>query len=223
MQSDFLLLVVGENREGLRLVNFVDGAAVEKKQKSFQALLGDASVSAADQLAVIKQESSRYNIGPVQRNINVPTFALKLVRKAEAARFKFEKESDKKISGVNTWEIRFQEQRGPTLSHGIKGESLLSSGSLWIEPQSGRILKTEIRVENPYSEPTVKAMVTVTYKEYQNKDKTVSILVPSQMEEQYTTILATVTGSATYSNYQLFKVDVQSSIDTKPLSPSEKR
>jgi hypothetical protein len=211
-ESDFLILALGDDRVGLRLVNKVDGKPAPKTPASFEAILSDSSASGVRQLRAIQEESSRYNIGPIKREINVPTLALKVARKAEAPRFSFSRRDTKKISGVDTWEVRFQEQRAPTLTHGIQGESLLSSGALWIEPESGRILKTELRVENPFSEQTVKAVITVTYK----PNESLGMLVPVEMEEEYTTRFTTVTAVASYSNYRLFKVDVKSSVEEPP-------
>jgi hypothetical protein len=57
---------------------------------------------------------------------------LKIAREAEGDRISLKTGTDK-ISGIETWEIKFQEKRSPTLVHGERGESLLSSGSLWIE------------------------------------------------------------------------------------------
>lgn len=214
-QSDFLMLAIDQDRVGLRMVNTVDGEAVDKKQKNFETVLGDSSLGVKERIAAVNLESSRYNIGAVKREINVPTFALKVVRRKEAVRFSFTKRGEKKVNGVDTWEIKFQEQRAPTLSHGLRGESLLSFGSMWIEPGSGRIVKTEWHVENPYSESKVEATITVTYKE----NKTLGILVPSDMQELYTSQLTTVTCVANYSNYRSFNVDVKSVIDSKPPAP----
>jgi hypothetical protein len=212
MESDFLILALDDHHVGLRLVNRVDGKPAPKPPTSFEAVMADSSAGILRKMEAIQQESSRYNIGPVKREINVPTFALKIARKAEALRFSFTKREERIITGVSTWEVRFQEERAPTLTHGLRGESLVSSGSLWIEPSTGRIRKTELRVENPYSEQPVKAVITVTYRD----NETLRMLVPSQMEEQYTTKFTTVTATAIYSNYRLFKVDVKSSIETPP-------
>jgi hypothetical protein len=213
-QGDFLILAIGQDRVGLRIVNTIDGKPAPKKQSSFQEALGNFSLGVSERIAAAKQESSRYNIGAVKREINVPTFALKVARKEEAARFSFSKRGEKKISGVETWEIKFQELRSPTLTHGLRGESLLSSGTLWIEPTTGRVLKTEMYIENPYSQPKLKATITTTYKE----NKELGILVPDKMEEKYTSNLTMVSCVANYSNYRSFNVDVKSVID--PTSPN---
>ena len=119
------------------------------------------------------------------------------------------------MSGVETWEIDFKEQRSPTLTHGGHGESLLSTGKLWIDPSTGRVLKTEFSVENPFSEPTARGRIVVTYTE----SKTLGMLVPNEMEERYETDLAAVECLASYSNFRLFNVDVTSTINTIKPAP----
>jgi hypothetical protein len=57
----------------------------------------------------------------------------------------------------------------------------------------------------------------VTYK----ASASLGMLVPSEMEERYTTKFTTVTAVAEYSDYRLFRVDLKSAIDpnsTKSLT-----
>src|SRR5262245_58873489 len=86
-QSDFLMLAIDQDHVGLRMVNMVDGVAVDNKQKTFETVLGNSSLGVRERIAAVNMASSRYNIGAVRREINVPTFALKVVRKKEAVRF----------------------------------------------------------------------------------------------------------------------------------------
>jgi hypothetical protein len=213
-QADFLILLVGEERLGLRRVTRLDGVPVQSKQPDFATIMDNSPEGIVKQLAAIREESSAYNIGLVQRNINVPTFALKVARQKETSRFSFSKKGNERVSGIETWEIRFEERRGPTLIHADAGQSLLSSGSLWIEPATGRIVKTDLQVENPYSKLKVKGRITVTYSE----NKKLGILVPTEMRERYETEDVLVTCVANYSNFRMFNVEVSSKIDT----PAEK-
>jgi hypothetical protein len=213
-QADFLILLVGEERIGLRRVTRLDGVTVKSKQPDFATIMDDSPQGIMKQLAAIRQESSAYNIGLVERNINVPTFALKAARQKEAPRFSFSKKGTAKVSGIETWEIQFEEKRAPTLIHADTGQSLQASGSLWIEPATGRIVKTDLQVENPYSMPKVKGRITVTYSE----NKKLGILVPGEMREWYETEDALVTCIASYSNFRMFNVEVSSKIN----APAEK-
>ena len=207
-QADFLILVLGKDRIGLRIVNKLNGVAVKPPVNGFDTMMDGSPEKIRQSINAIQDESSRYNIGAVLRKINVPTFPLKVAREAEIDRFSIKRNGSDKISGIETWELKFQEKRSPTLVHGERGESLLSSGSLWIEPGTGRILKTELNVENPFSNPPVKGRIVVTY----TTNRALGILVPSAMTEKYETAESLVTCIANYSNYRSFKVDASSVI-----------
>jgi hypothetical protein len=207
-QADFLILQLGGGRAALRRVTRVDGKLVKASQENFFEMSDNSPEGLRRQIAAIGKESTQYNIGPILRQINVPTFALAVARAAESKRFAFVKEDTRKIDGVETWEIRFREQRSPTLTHGLKGESLLSTGALWIEPQTGRILRTEFEVENPFSDPPVKGRITVTYKPNRN----LGMLVPTEMNEHYESGSALVDCFARYSDFRAFNVEVNSVI-----------
>jgi hypothetical protein len=87
----------------------------------------------------------------------------------------------------------------------VKGEALYAKGTLWIEPETGRILQTEFEVENPYTSPKVTADIIVTY----GTAKNLSILVPVLMTERYESAYNNVDCRAEYSNFRPFQVDVK--------------
>jgi len=203
--SDFLILQVGREWSGLRKVNRVDGSKVKDELPPLSDAFDGSPQSNWKQLRRMIEESTQYNIGDVIREINLPTFALAVMRKAEVQRFKFEKTGVDKINGVQTWEVRFHEVGAPTLVHGEKLEPLYSNGTLWIEPDSGRILKTELVVENRLNKSPIKARVLVTYE----GGKRVQMLVPSLMLEHYETEANTIDCRADYSNFRAFEVDVK--------------
>lgn len=207
-QSDFLILKVGAERVALRRVTRLDGKKIDGSEESFFEL-DNSPEGRRRQIDAIRKESTQYNIGPILRQINVPTFALAVARASESKRFAFVREDTRRIDGVETWEIRFKEQRSPTLTHGLKGESLLSTGALWVEPQTGRILRTEFAVENPFSDPPVKGRITVTYR----PNKNLGMLVPTEMNEHYESGSALVDCFARYSDFRAFSVDVNSVIE----------
>jgi hypothetical protein len=211
-EGDFLILLLDDDRVGIRMVTSVDRARIQKKEKSFEAIADDTPEGIRKRLAAVRDESTRYNIGAVLRTINVPTFALRIVRKNEVGRFSFKKQGTSRISGIETWELRFREERAPTLTRGLNDESLFSSGSLWIEPGTGRILKTDYRIQNPFTKPGVEGRITVTYVQH----KALGMLVPSEMTERYNTDLDTVDCTANYSNFRRFNVDISATIGTTP-------
>jgi hypothetical protein len=205
LSSDFLIIQVGTDWIALRKVNSVDGFKEKQIQPDFEDAFDTSPEANVKRLESMKTESARYNVGDVHRDMNLPTFALKVLRKNEVSRFSFERAGTDKIEGIRTWEIRFRERTGRTLVFGGKGEPLYSHGSLWIDPGTGRVLRTEFDLENPYSKPPIKGTTTVTYTE----GKKVQMLVPNLMAEHYETELHTIDCRADYSNFRPFEVDVK--------------
>jgi hypothetical protein len=204
--SDFLIIQVGMEWAALRKVNRIDGLKVKETAPKFEDAFEDSPEANARRLQDMKKESTEYNLGDVQREINLPTFALKVLRKANQSHFSFERSGTAKIEGVQTWKIRFREEGGGgSLVVGAKGERLVSYGTMWIEPDTGRVLQTEFEVENPYTRFPVKGRTTVTY----GAGKKVEILVPAMMIEHYESTYHTVDCRADYSNFRPFEVDVK--------------
>jgi len=205
MSSDFLIIQVGQEWAALRKVNRVDGQRIKDKTPNFDDAFDDSPAANSKRLREMKVESTEYNLGNVQRDINLPTFALKVLRKSEVPRFSFERAGDARIDGVQTWRIRFREQSGRALVYAASGEPLFATGMLWIEPETGRVLQTEFEVENPYVQGSLKGRLLVTY----GNAKKASILVPAMMTERYESRYTTVEGRADYSNFRPFEVDVK--------------
>ncbi len=203
--SDFLIIQVGSEWAALRKVNRVDGLKLKEVAPAFETAFEDSPENNAKRLAEMKSESTAYNLGDVQREINLPTFALKVLRKAEVERFTFERAGTAKIGNIQTWKIRFREVKGRSLVAGGRGESLYSNGTLWIEPETGRVLQTEFEVENPYAQVKVKGRIVVTY----GMSKKVDILVPIVMTERYESAYNNIDCRADYSNFRPFEVDVK--------------
>jgi hypothetical protein len=208
-ESDFLIVLVGTDRYGVRIVKNVDGKAVKSDSHNLDALSDNSPDGLRKQIGALNKESSQYNLGPVFGQINLPIFTLKVVRRSEASRFSFERRGNSRINGIQTAEIRYQELRSPTLIHTDKGNSVLSSGSLWIEPATGRVFKTEINFENP--DTRTKGRVTVTY----DADKTLGILVPRELKEHYESNEGYADCLATYSRFRSFNVEVKSETPTR--------
>jgi hypothetical protein len=213
MTSDFLILQVGREWTGLRKVSRVDGSRIDEKTEKFEEVFDDTPQGNTKRLKNLTEESSRFNIGDVLRQINLPTFALSVMRKEEAPRFAFNKIDVDKIQGIETWAIKFRELTPPTMVVGDKQEFLFSHGTLWIEPETGKILKTEFEVANPHTKMPVKGRVVVTYSE----NKKLGMLVPNLMQEHYESENSTIDCRADYSNFRRFEVDVR--FDLGPTKP----
>jgi hypothetical protein len=213
-RSDLVLVRVPSREEWLpfRDVFEVNGRAVRDRNDRLQKLFVDAATSALTDAARMTRESSRYNIGSIIRTINVPTFALMLLRPGYLRRFEFRKRSDEMIRDVMAWRLEFVERGRPTVVRTLRGEDVPLEGSLWIEPLSGRVVKTLVKsigTPDP-GQPIPPAggrdtlmWVVVTYE----PNETLGLWVPERMSEwARAENLAVVSSTATYVNFRRFEV-----------------
>jgi hypothetical protein len=205
ISSDFLIIQVGPEWAALRKANRVDGSKVKEPEPAFEEAFDDSPDANQKRLIAMKGESTRYNIGDILRDTNLPTMALKVLRKSEVSHFAFERAGSSKIEGIQTQAVRFREQSSPTLVIGGNGEFLYSNGTIWIEPETGRVLRTEFNVQNRYAASPVKARIIVTYA----AGKNLNVLVPTFMDEHYESEFNIVDCKAYYSNFRPFEVDVK--------------
>ena len=73
----------------------VDGAPVRDRDERLTQLFLDGSPSTDAQIRRILDESARYNIGDIQRNVNTPIFPLLFLERANHFRFKFKRTDDR--------------------------------------------------------------------------------------------------------------------------------
>src|SRR6185503_15245265 len=214
-RSDLLLVQVPGHDGWLpfRDVFVVDARAVRDRSERLQKLFLDAPETALTNATRISNESSRYNIGPVVRTINTPTFGLMLLRPSYAARLTFRKRGEEVVAGERTWRITFVERVRPTIVRTLPrgGEDVPLEGTLWIEPSSGRVIKTLVRTigtPDPGSLLPVYSAQTLMWVEVTfTPSETLGFLVPEKMTEWARAIDRTqVTGIATYSRFRRFTV-----------------
>jgi hypothetical protein len=197
LRADVLQTLVGQREwVAFRDVYQVDGTVVRDRDMRLQRLFIDAPLGAVDQARRILAESARYNIGKLQRDINVPTMALAYLRESNQSRSGFSVDGNETIAGVTAVVLEFKERATPTIVRSSDGD-VPATGRAWIEPQSGRVLKTEILVASRRSG----AKITVTY----GLVPELKIWVPVVMTEEYTGA-EIIFGKATYSKFRQFAV-----------------
>jgi hypothetical protein len=215
LKSD-LLLVKPEKAD--RWIQFrdvfeVDGQPIRDRSERLIKLFVEPSSSTAAQVEQIAAESSRYNIGNVLRNINVPVFALLILDPAHQDRFKFTR-ADPGAPTIardltvpdRIWVIRYQEVgRGTLISTTFKRD-LPSRGRFWIEPETGRVLLSELIAEDT----ALAGSVVVKYQ----PDVVSDLLVPVAMRERYVERRnnTRIDGAATYGKFRQFQVRVDEKI-----------
>jgi hypothetical protein len=145
--AEFALVRTRSGWIGLRDVVEINGRPVENRKNRFERLLLEMTVTEAE-LIRIASESARFSIGPVNRNLNVPTTALFFFQPENLARFTFSRKGAKKIDGIDTIELEFKETQRPTLIMRRAGAPVPMEGSLWVVPEDGTVVRTRLRVKN---------------------------------------------------------------------------
>jgi hypothetical protein len=220
LKSD-LLMVRSEGSDfgyvQFRDVFNVDGDAVRDRSDRLTKLFLDPSMSARRQAAQIMGESARYNIGSVERNINVPLIALMLMDPMYRSHFKYSVDTDHKgvphgmpkspafTLGTDAWVIEFEEVATPTVVRGDDRDAK-SHGRVWADPATSRVLMTELIVEAK----TVRSTIRVSYQ----SEPIAGLLLPVEMRETYVVKkrFYTLEGTATYGNFRQFNVTTAETI-----------
>jgi hypothetical protein len=197
LRADFLLVRPNENERWLQFrdVIEVDGQRVESRASRLVDIL--TRQAAEDRARLVFQESARYNIGPL-RTFNLPLFALGFLQPSERGRFTFDIDKRDRDAGENVWSVKMRERTGPTaISSGER--DVPAAGRLWIDANSGQVVRTELLVEIGSLRWTVTTSFTV--------HPDFPVLVPREMIEQCERDRAvTFTGRAAYTQFRRFTV-----------------
>ena len=221
LKSDLLLVRADGLNFGyvqFRDVFEVDGDAVRDRSDRLTKLFLNPSLSSRRQAAELMKESSRYNIGSIERNVNVPLVALMLLDPMYQMRFKYSVSSEHKGTprglpkspaftlAADAWEIDFEEVVTPTVIRGDDSQDAKSHGRIWVDPDTSQVLLTELVVEAK----AVRSTFRVSFR----SEPVAGLPVPVEMRETYTAKkrFYTLEGTATYSNFRQFSVTTVESV-----------
>ena len=213
LKSDLLLVkpADGDRYVELRDVFEVDGKPVRDRQARLERLLRDPAAGAEATMAGIIQESARYNLGNITRNINTPLMSLRFLDAANQPRFRFKHvENSKPVFGnpvdqpandtpvfrvaTEMWTIEYQERGRNTIIKAPDGSSRPAHGRFWINPANGSVLISELIVDTG----GVIATVTVSYQ----SEPLMGFLVPVEMRESYVRYNERIIGQAQYGRFR---------------------
>ena len=202
LKSDVLLVraPAGDRWIQFRDVFEVDGKPVRDRAERLTKLFLQPSASAQQQVDDIAASSARYNIGGVNRNVNLPVLALTVLEPQNRAWVSF-----KGRKASNTFELDYQEERTGTLIRTGGDRAMPSRGRFTIDSASGSVLSSELIAESG----TLRARIEVTYA----PDPGVNALVPREMREKYSLgDGSTIDGKATYAKYRRYQVTVDTGV-----------
>jgi hypothetical protein len=222
LKSDLLLIRPqgADSWRQFRDVFDVDGRPVRDRNDRLAKLFLTPTGSAQDQADQIASESARYNIGDIQRNINLPLLTLLVIDRGNQPRFKFSLDrpsSDQRnlprsaafAPPAGAQVLRYDETQPHTMVRGAGDRDLPIHGRMWIEPGTWRVRMTELML----ADRSVDARIHVSYRQ----DEALGLLVPAEMHEIYdrSSIGMRIEGTATYSNVRRFQV--QTDEDLHPV------
>src|SRR5262245_15061499 len=230
LRSDFLLVRAPgvERFVEFRDVFEVNNRPVRDRQDRLVKLFLDASDS--DQVEAIVEESARYNIGNIPRNIHTPMLPLVFLHEGYPHRFRFKRQRTGtpdlamlSLAGrgsgaafkapTDVWVIEFRETRANTVIHTTNGGDFPATGRYWIEPDTGAVLMSELVME----QGDVRAVIDVSYQ----SEPLLGLRVPIAMHERYRARSDRVEGIATYGKFRQFQVKTDEVIEKpKPDAPA---
>lgn len=198
LKSDMVAIADSDQRWlSFRDVFSVDGNPVRDRDQRLQTLFLQPQSDPLIKARAIGDEGARFNLGTIARNVNFPTMALTFLVTGNQSRSKFRLGGDSKVNKVETIELSFEEVDRPTIVRSGTAD-LPVAGRFWIEPETGRVMKSSVRFESR----EFAGEVNVTF-DYVAK---VKLWVPVEMDDTCSSPVETVSGRASYTNFRQFGV-----------------
>ncbi len=202
--SDILLLRLPSGGfYGFRDVAQVDGEEVAERGQRIQKLFLSEGKDPSETKALI-EESARFNIGDIERNLNLPTLILPLLLSGASGgieRLSLALNGNASAE-ERTCAVSFRETRPPYLVGTGQGRELPLRGTLHVAPENGRLERVSILAGRPALEHIE---LTVEFARFDDWE----LPLPSAMTETYAQRLGprVTRCKARYSNYRRFSVD----------------
>jgi outer membrane lipoprotein-sorting protein len=180
LSSDVVLLNLDGKVISLRDAYAIDNSPMRERQPRIISLLTKPTTETWEQAQAYASESFRHMKHELIARLNEPTLALQFLSADYKNRVTFKLDGKKKLDGIETFGLRFQEPKNKEQSYIMETRGkALSSGRLWTDPATGRVHQTELWLQS--GSETVR--VTVTYA----REATLGLWLPSTMFDEYQT------------------------------------
>ena len=204
--SDFLLVKARADDlwEAFRDVAEVDGRPVRDREDRLTKLFLEPSSDPLRRATEIREAGARHNLIDIGTLSN-PLLVVAFLQRQYVDRFRFSLAGLEKKLGPDVRTVRFVEFRRPTLLKLNANADVFSSGLMWIEEGTGRVVKTELQ----FGRQPTGVRVTTLYK----LDEDLGINVPTMMEEWYPDRNGgEFRGKASYGKFRRFEVKTEETI-----------
>ena len=199
LKSDYLLVQLGGDGEGwmpFRDVFEQRGKKLRDRNDRLLNLFVKNDKGRFEKAAEFNNDSNKLFLGNVARTINIPTLAMMFLHPRVNERFEFTDGGEEAVNGRILRKAIYREAARPTLIKTTRGRDLALTGTIWIDPFNGTVMKTELNA----ADPAVRCQVIVTFR----RDEALELWVPDKMDEYYKANLAVddILATATYTNYR---------------------
>ncbi|MGH9409542.1 MAG: hypothetical protein ACRD1V_08810, partial [Vicinamibacterales bacterium] len=181
----------------------VDGKRVADRGDRLRSIF-ESMAPDIDAARRIDEENALFNIGPVKRTFNVPTATLLFFTPANLPRFSFKSNGTDQMDGSTVLVVDFRETGRPTLVTTSKRQDIPASGTLWVDPTDGHVVKTRLTLSG-FAGSQSTAVLEVTYRRH----TALEMWVPASMSESDATAAGTVVGTAEYDDFRRFQTSVR--------------
>jgi hypothetical protein len=186
---------------GFRNVIEVDGKPQPERLHRLEEIFASTRPDPVGQAMQLAGESAKFNVGAVYRTVNLPTFVLSFLRPANRKRLTFDSAGREEIDGTPTWIVSYRETKESSFVSTPTGKDLKVTGRFWVDPSTGRVMRTELNIGPERGTPW-KGQIVVSYQYDQQSDA----WLPATMREVYENPRKAsdgrITGDATYANYR---------------------
>ena len=222
LTSDFMLVryqLAELNWIAFRDPAVVNGIVLDRPHDRLVRLFTEATVDAAERAAAIAMESTRFQIPGGSFAVTNPLLVVALMQAHYQPRLRFTLGSEERIVGTRVRGLRFEEREEQPAEPGAgnrarqKWPPLLGDvgrvrGTAWVDPETGRIVRTEARLGAVSTVATT--LTTFAH------DERLALTVPVEMRTSWTYKERPVTGIATYGEFRRFGVQTGTQVQPPP-------
>lgn len=175
-----------------------DGVALGDHTARLEALLVDGSRDAIARARALTNASAAHNVGPVNRNLNIPTMGLAYLEPARLGRVRFERVGEEVVDGLDTVIVAFEETARPTFVRGTGDTDVTARGRYWVHAGSGAVPRAHIELTGDGLTGTIDVELAL--------HDTLAVWVPLRMTETWRARGQRTTGFARYDRFQRLTV-----------------